>query len=833
MKINLKQLRKLTEGGQFSKIYTKLLRGLNSLSDEEIARIFRISLILINYGDYNVKKFGYSIILKYSNLTGNYEPLHDLCTSLGYVPIVKFMEKKELVHRSESFNDIFVDSLFETYLYKNKYLTSQQKSLFFDISNSKQFIMVAPTSYGKSEIINEIARNNLDKNICILVPTKALLAQTRKQLSEDKIILKHFKQIIVHPDMYKQKRSTMNILCVFTQERLLRLLQKTSSLKFDLILVDEAHNLLENNERSLLLTEVLMITNRRNENLLTNYFTPFLVSPQSLDSIYVNDLGHEEKRITEHLKIEKFYLIENSTLIEKKVCLYDQFLNKFTESYSMAAKNEMELIVKLNTNEDKCIIYVNKTRDLQKAAKKLTKNVNDGIVISDEIQTICKDISSFLHKDYDLLDCLKKGILYHHGSMPDLIRLYVEHLYKKYDFFKYIVTSSTLLEGVNLPASRLFILSNQKGSSNLTPSQFKNLVGRVCRLNAIFNSEKGSLSLLEPEIYLIENSFMRKNANLSKYIKNSTQEGITLKDKIDNVLLTNNKKKDANKDKIFAELQKVENIEPGTVKLEGTKFVYATTEVGKICFKNNITEFDIIADEKIVETSINNIKGKISDTTTLLEQIYMVFLSEFLKVVKNDNALMRLREKKARIFYTMLLDWRTKGSSYNYLINSYLRYWEEKIECDELGRALVYVGTKWGEVKRTPKDFRELYVDIKEKTVKERVNLAIVRIKEEQDFIDNKLMKYIEALNDLKLLESDFYDQLKYGTKNKNVICLLKNGFSLDLAHEVTKDEYSGLIVIDLENDIINISNGIEKQMRTNSVNDILIFEIGYHIIND
>ena len=48
-----------------------------------------------------------------------------------------------------------------------------------------------------------------------------------------------------------------NIIAVLTQERLLRLLQNNPNLKFDLLVVDEAHNLLdefsEENYRSVIL----------------------------------------------------------------------------------------------------------------------------------------------------------------------------------------------------------------------------------------------------------------------------------------------------------------------------------------------------------------------------------------------------------------------------------------------------------------------------------------------------------------------------------------------------------------------------------------------------
>src|SRR5690606_35056405 len=68
------------------------------------------------------------------------------------------------------------------------------------------------------------------------------------------------------------------------------------------------------------------------------------------------------------------------------------------------------------------------------------------------------------------------------GRMPQIIRNIVEDLYRK-EKIKFMFCTSTLLEGVNLPAKNIFILSNKKSKSNFTPIDFWNLAGRAGRLN--------------------------------------------------------------------------------------------------------------------------------------------------------------------------------------------------------------------------------------------------------------------------------------------------------------------------------------------------------------
>ena len=65
---------------------------------------------------------------------------------------------------------------------------------------------------------------------------------------------------------------------------------------------------------------------------------------------------------------------------------------------------------------------------------------------------------------------------------------------------KVIFCTSTLLRGVNLPATNLFIMSHKNGTRILSAVDFRNLVGRVGRLgitlngNAFLVCERGSSS---------------------------------------------------------------------------------------------------------------------------------------------------------------------------------------------------------------------------------------------------------------------------------------------------------------------------------------------------
>lgn len=162
------------------------------------------------------------------------------------------------------------------------------------------------------------------------------------------------------------------------------------------------------------------------------------------------------------------------------------------------------------------------------------------------------------------------------------------------------------------------------------------------------------------------------------------------------------------------------------------------------------------------------------------------------------------------------------------MIGSFMRYWRT-LQDDE---QLVYIGEKWGEEKRNFRDFKPLYVDLRKKNNSQKINLAILKIKEEQDFIEFNLLKYIDIIADLDLIDIEFYEHIKYGSSDKRIITLLKNGFSIELAKCITKQEYANFVNINYRTDEIIISENIIPEMEVNGENKILIFEIKYHTNN-
>lgn len=805
---------------EFIKLYNKVIFETESNYNNKYS-FLKLAVMFLNVENDTVNNLGYRMILKYSNKFKDYIPLYDVSINKGFIPVSKFIEDKLLksISPKESFFYEFIKSFEENFRVNDIYLTEEQYQLneFFEENNFNNISIVAPTSYGKSELILNTINKNHNK-ICILVPTKSLLSQTKMRVS-------HFvdnRKIITHPDMYNE--SYKNFIAILTQERMLRLLQKNKTISFDFLIVDEAHNLLYKDERAKLLASAIIIAKHRNKQLFVKYLTPFLMEEKNLKTEYCSyDIVNY--KIKENIKSENYYYYD--FFDNKGIIQYDQYMNKTYQINDKKYNSEIELISDVCSNKN--IIYFNKPVNIEDFADKLIETLSP---INNHLLTkAIKHIKDYIHEEYKLTKCLERGFVYHHGSVPDNIRLYIEHLFSTFEDLKYLISSSTLLEGVNIPADKIFLLETKKGLSNLSHAQFKNLVGRICRFKDIFNSQNKSLSKLEPEVYLIKSEYMHSNANILSYLKNTVKIDKKQKEIPENVLLNETKIDTNNIDQKEKAVEFLENQETGITNENNIRV--STTKVGKVCFNNSIFEVAIIENEQEmqhkVDEMINN-KKIVSHHSEIMNIISNIFI-EYVTHNKNTENLIRLKQQRAQNFYSMFLGWKIKQASYGEMIYSFIQYWNLLGDKSKYNKEipLVYVG-KWGDTirqneKTGNKGYRKLWTNIAEKSYHKKVNLAIVRIKEEQDFVENNLMKFIEALNDLNLLENDLYNNIKYGTSDMQIITLVKNGVGFQTA-KLLIHEYSNFITINTKNSTVKISSQILDVMRQNKENEIVIFEV-------
>jgi hypothetical protein len=89
------------------------------------------------------------------------------------------------------------------------------------------------------------------------------------------------------------------------------------------------------------------------------------------------------------------------------------------------------------------------------------------------------------------------GIFSHHGSTPHGIRLAVEHAMKE-GLARFVLCTSTLAQGVNLPIRYLIVSGTMQGAEQIKARDFHNLVGRAGRAGM---HTEGTILFSDPTLY--------------------------------------------------------------------------------------------------------------------------------------------------------------------------------------------------------------------------------------------------------------------------------------------------------------------------------------------
>ena len=89
------------------------------------------------------------------------------------------------------------------------------------------------------------------------------------------------------------------------------------------------------------------------------------------------------------------------------------------------------------------------------------------------------------------------GIFSHHGNVPHGIRLAIEHAMRE-NLIRFVVCTSTLAQGVNLPIRYLIVTSIYQAGEPIKVRDFHNLIGRAGRSGM---HTEGSILFVDPEVY--------------------------------------------------------------------------------------------------------------------------------------------------------------------------------------------------------------------------------------------------------------------------------------------------------------------------------------------
>src|SRR5690606_16700267 len=342
-----------------------------------------------------------------------------------------------------------------------------------------------------SSIISEVIKKNDFAKIAIIVPTKSLITQTYSDIRNLELNYK----LILHDEMFNGEERFIGVL---TQERATRLINKFN-IKFDILFIDEAHNILKNNPRNHLLSRLIMINHKNNPNQRLLYLSPLVNDTKNLKAKFTSDGEIFESSIKHNLKAYEVFYLD----IKKKLHSY----NRFSDELYLMSKNVDFIKYILDNSQPKNFIYNYRPKNVESFAKILAsrlQNIND-----ESLNYISNTIASEISEDIDLVELVKKGIVYLHGKQPTILKDYLEYQYKGIQNLNFVIANSVILEGINFPIDTLFITSTY----GLNVKDLNNLIGRVNRLNYVFQS---SLSKLISTIHFVDSiEFTDKRSNMA------------------------------------------------------------------------------------------------------------------------------------------------------------------------------------------------------------------------------------------------------------------------------------------------------------------------------
>lgn len=380
---------------------------------------------------------------------------------------------------------------------------------FWELVNRVDWVSVsAPTSAGKSHIVKDwMVSQLLQGDSCRLVylaPTRALVeeigADFRRRLEAG---------IGVHtlpwdpqiPDFERQ-------VFVLTQERLHLLQERAPQFSPDVIFVDEAQKISEGS-RGILLSQVLDEAVQRHPGIRLVFASPLSENPGILLS---ND---EESRTVAALVGHSVTVNQNLIYASQKPrspSIFQMDLRYLGEEHSLG---EIELSTQPGRVGDRVpyvavavaglsfgnLVYANGPAEAEKYARAIYQALgSEGDLESDAVEELIDFARGVVHQRFELAEFARRGVAFHYGDMPMVLKAKVEELFKRGEI-RYLVCTSTLLEGVNLPCRNIFVRGPRKGRDHMSMGDFWNLAGRAGRWGKEFQGNIYCVDAEKPSVW--------------------------------------------------------------------------------------------------------------------------------------------------------------------------------------------------------------------------------------------------------------------------------------------------------------------------------------------
>lgn len=413
------------------------------------------------------------------------ELVNHLIREVGLFPYMK----DSLLWEDKLIRDLFKVNVGES---EEKTLHRAQSKLLKKLLDGENIAVSAPTSFGKSFVIDAFIAIKKPRNVVIIVPTIALMDETRRRLFNK---FANTYNIVTTTDAVLKEKN----ICIFPQERALIYAHTINDI--DILIIDEFYKSsidIDKERAPALIKCIISLGNKAKQKY---YLAP------NIDEL-------QDNPFTEGMCFEK---IDFKTVFLEINDLYSQI---------SAEKDKSDLLLEKYTNiTGKSLIYAGNFPEIDNLRTLFSKN-NIAYKDREKLNQFATWLDNNYGKLWYLSDLVKKGIGVHHGKLHRSLSQLQIQLFKEKDGLDTIISTSSIIEGVNTSAENVFVWRNRNGNKKLNDFTYKNIIGRGGRMFCHFigkiyildkspNTETMQLSLPLPEDIVLQESEL-ENIELSQ-----------------------------------------------------------------------------------------------------------------------------------------------------------------------------------------------------------------------------------------------------------------------------------------------------------------------------
>lgn len=348
----------------------------------------------------------------------------------------------------------------------------------------------APTSFGKSFIVDAFIAIRQPYNVVMIVPTIALADETRRRIEHK---FSHKYKIITTTDATIADRN----IFIFPQERSFAYLDKLE--KIDILIVDEfykASSMFDDDRSSSLLSAIIELGRISRQKY---YLAPNI--HKIADNVFTQ--GMQFMRLTDF-----------KTVITKAAKVYEKRRND--ENADEFKKNYLVNI--LQNNVSKTLVYAGSYSNINKVSNILTDN------LPKKETSLLGDFNDWLKVNYgasfSLCQLSERGIGIHNGKMHRSLSQIQVKLFECSEGLDTIISTSSIIEGVNTQAEQVIVWSNKNGSHQFDYFTYRNIIGRAGRMFKYFVGK----------VYLLEEPPIQENTTLTIDFPDEVAESLDSED---------------------------------------------------------------------------------------------------------------------------------------------------------------------------------------------------------------------------------------------------------------------------------------------------------------